>query len=151
MILDNPEASDRAIAARSDSLDSFYWRGVAAFETGDDAAALTDLQAVVKSEPKYDYARAQCLLARSLARSGRTEEAMAAFDRLVEITTSAESLVSASEFFAANGRQPAARDLVQGILARRATMPSYQQRRDRPFLRRAAALGRKLPGRAMRP
>lgn len=140
------EAFDRAIAVRSDLLDSFYWRGVAAFELGDDGTAIADLEAVVKKEPKYAYSRARCLLACSLARDGRTVEAMAVFERLVESSTSAESLVNAAEFFAANGRQPAARELVQAMLARRATMPAYQRRRERAFLRRAQRLARKLRG-----
>jgi hypothetical protein len=143
------DAYDKAIAARSDSLDSFYWRGVSAFESGDDEAALRDLQFVIKTQPKYDYCRAQTVLARALARSGRTAEAMSAFERLTEITTSAESLVSAAEFFAANGREGEARELVEAILARRATMPAYQKRRDRAFLRRAAKLARKLRKSAM--
>jgi hypothetical protein len=138
------EAFDKAIAARSDSLDSFYWRGVAAFEVGDDEAALRDLRQVVKVNPKYDYSRAQCYLARALARSGNKAEAQAAFERLTEITTAAESLVHAADFFAANNQQPAARNLVDAILARRATMPAYQKRRDRPYLRRASRLARKL-------
>lgn len=168
MILDNPSAGnyeelgdlliqqkrweearnafDKAIAARPDSLDSFYWRGVAAFEVGDDEAALKDLQYVVKIQPKYDYSKAQCLVARALARSGRTAEAEVAFDRLTEITTSAPSLVSAAEFFAANGRVGEARELVEAIVARKATMPAYQKRRDRTALRKAARLARKLRG-----
>ena len=166
MILDNPSAGnyeqlgellveqrkwsevriafDRAIASRSDSLDPFYWRGVAAFEMGDDPAAIADFQHVVRREPKYDYSRAQCLLARALARTGQTAEAATAFARLIEITTSAESLVSAAEFLAANNEQPKARELIATILARRPTMPAHQKRRDRVWLRKAAKLARKL-------
>lgn len=77
------DAFDRSIAARADSLHAFYWRGAVAFELGDDEAALRDFQYVVKTDPKHDYSRAQCLLARALARSGRTAEAMSAFERLI--------------------------------------------------------------------
>ena len=59
-------------------------------------------------------------------------------------TTSAESLVSAAEFLAANNEQPKARELVAAILARRPTMPAHQKRRDRVWLRKAAKLARKL-------
>ena len=138
------EAFDRAITARADSLDPFYWRGVAAFEMKDDAAAINDFQYVVKIDPKYDYSRAQCLLARSLARAGRTSEAMAAFDRLVETSSASESQVSAAEFYAANGRAAEARELIEAVLARQPTMPSYQKRRDRPWLRMARKLRRKI-------
>ncbi len=140
------DAFDKAIAARSDLLDTFYWRGVAAFEMGDDAAAIADLQYVVKANPKYDYSRAQCLLARALARYGQTGEAMERFDRLVESSTAAESLVTAAEFYAANGRQTEAAELVEGVLARRPTMPAYQRRRDRKWLWMARKLARRLRG-----
>jgi len=138
------DAFDRAIAARNDLLDSFYWRGVCSFHVGDDAAAIRDLQYVVEREPKYDYSRARCFLARALARAGRTDEAMAAFDRLVESTTASESLVLAAEFYAANGRAGTAGELVESILARRETMPAYQKRRDRAAFRAARTLRRKL-------
>ncbi|HEV7238396.1 MAG TPA: tetratricopeptide repeat protein [Thermoanaerobaculia bacterium] len=138
------DAFDRSIAARADSLDTFYWRGVSAFEMGDYAAAIPDYQHVVKIDPKYDYSRAQCLLARALARTGRTDEAMAAFDRLVASSSASESQVSAAEFYAANGHEASARELVESVLARRATMPSYQRRRDRAWLSMAKKLGRKL-------
>jgi len=141
---DAREAFDRAIAQRTDLLDTFYWRGVAAFELGDDKAAIADLEKVAKVHPKYDYSRVQCFLARALARSVRTQEAMAAFERLIEISTSSESIVTAAEFFAANGREAQARELVDTILARRATMPAYQKRRDRTWISLAKKLDRKL-------
>lgn len=138
------DAFDRAIASRSDLLDTFYWRGVCAFHLGDHAAAITDLQYVVARDPKYDYSRARCLLARALARSGRVDEAMTTFDLLVESTTASESLVAAAEFYAANGRAETARELVEAVLSRRETMPSYQKRRDRPAFRAARKLVRRL-------
>jgi hypothetical protein len=138
------DAFDRAIASRSDSLDPFYWRGVSAFEVGDDAAAIRDLQYVVEREPKYDYSRARCLLARSLARAGRIDEAGHAFDKLVESTTASESLVAAAQFYGANGRAGTALELVESVLARRQTMPAYQKRRDRAAFSAARRLRRKL-------
>jgi hypothetical protein len=138
------EAFDKALASRTDSLDPFYWRGVSAYETGDYLAAIPDLQHVVKVDPKYDYSRAMCRLACALARGGRTEDAAQTFERLVETTSSAESLVNAAEFYAVEGRYDKARELVYAILERRATMPSYQRRRDAAWLRKAKQLERKL-------
>ena len=138
------DAFDRAIAARADSLDPFYWRGVAAFELGDDAAAITDLQRVAQADPKYDYSRVRCFLARALARSGRTDEATKAFERLIETSTSSESLVTAAEFFVSTGRTAQARELLETILARRDTMPAYQKRRDRAWLSMAKKLAKKV-------
>jgi hypothetical protein len=137
-------AFDAALSQRTDSVDPFYRRGIAELELGDYVAATADLQHVVKLEPKYDYSRARCLLAQSLARAGRTAEAEAAFDELVSATTSPEATISAAEFYAERGRTSEARDLAGTLLARRAAMPAYQRRRDGPFLRRASKLARKL-------
>lgn len=145
------EAFDRALASRTDSLHPFYWRGVAAFELGDEPAAIEDFRHVVKVDPKYDYSRAQCLLARALARMGDTSEAIAIFENLAQSTTSAQSLSFAAEFFIERGRYAEAAHLVDSILARRDTMPSYQKRRDRPWLHKAKRLQRKLKAAAVPP
>src|ERR1700744_6240938 len=55
-------AFDKSIAARADTLDPFYRRGVCALQLGDAAAALPDLERVVSKEPDYDFQRAQGLL-----------------------------------------------------------------------------------------
>ena len=138
-------AFDTALSQRTDSVDPFYRRGIAEFELGEYNAAIADLERVVAQEPKYDYSRARCLLAQSLARAGRTADAEAMFERLVSSTTSAEATISAAEFYAQRGRAAEARELAESMLARRATMPAYQKRRDRPFLRRAGKLLRRIP------
>jgi len=132
-----------ALAQRTDSVDPFYRRGIAEFELGEYAAAIADFEHVVKQEPKYDYSRARTLLAQSLAKAGRTAEAETAFDTLVSSTTSCEATIGAAEFYADRGRTNEARELAESMLARRATMPAYQIRRDRPFLRRARKLLRR--------
>jgi hypothetical protein len=48
-------AFDKAIAARADTLDPFYRRGVCALLLGDAAGALPDLERVVSKEPDYDF------------------------------------------------------------------------------------------------
>ena len=138
------ECFDRALAVRTDSLDPFYRRGLCAFEMGDYGAALSDFEHVMKNEPKYDFSRAQLFYARSLAKVGRNDEAAAAFDRVLGSSSSTESLCAAAEFFAERGRIAEAKELLDRVLARRATMPDYQKRRERPLLRRASALKRKL-------
>jgi hypothetical protein len=138
------ECFDRALGSRTDSLDPFYRRGIAAFELGDYAAALSDFEHVVRIDPKYDFSRARVFYARSLAKTGRTDEASATFEKLIDTSTSTETLCAAAEFFAEQQRTADAKVLVERILARRATMPAYQKRRERPWLRRASALARRL-------
>jgi hypothetical protein len=138
------EAFDHALGARTDSIDPFYRRALALFQLREYEAAAKDLQHVTAVDPKYDYSNAFCLYARTLALMGRKAEALAAFDQLVERSHSAETLYEAAAFFAENGRQAEARELAQRIIAREMTMPHYQKRRDRVWLRKAKALGRRL-------
>jgi len=138
------DAFDRALAVRTDSIDPFYRRGIAEFELREDEAAVTDLRRVTAADWKYDFSRAACLLGQALARLGRAEEAMAVFDRIAQSATGAEPLVSAAEFFAGHGRPADALEIAGGIARRDATMPAYQKRRDRAWLRRAKALERSL-------
>jgi hypothetical protein len=144
------ECFDAAISSRTDHIDPFYRRGVCAYHLGDYAAATADLERTVKTDPKYDYARAPKYYAQALAKSGRSEEASAAFDRLLAVTSTSEALIAAADFFAETGRTADARELVTRVLARRATMPRYQKRRERAWLRRAASLRRKLKDDAAR-
>jgi hypothetical protein len=81
-----------------------------------------------------------CLLAQSYARTQRTPEATVLFDKLVASSTAPESLTAAAEFYLDQGRANEAKELVESILARRATMPAYQRRRDAKWLRKARQL-----------
>jgi hypothetical protein len=135
---------DQALGSRTDHIDPFYRRGISAFELGDASAALSDFERVIKTEPKYDFSRAHLFYARSLAATGRKDEASAAFERVLNASSSTEALLCAAEFFAEQGRKKEARELLERVLARRATMPAYQQRRERPWLRRAKALLRSI-------
>ncbi len=138
------DAFDRALSVRTDSIDPFYRRGIAEFELREDEAAVTDLRRVTAADWKYDFSRAACLLGQALARLCRTEEAMAVFDRIAQSATGAEPLVSAAQFFAGHGRTAEALEIANGIAMRDATMPAYQKRRDRVWLRQAKALQRSL-------
>jgi hypothetical protein len=138
------DAFDRALSVRTDSIDPFYRRGIAEFELRDDEAAVTDLHRVTAADPRYDFSRAACLLGQALARLGRNEEAMVVFDRIVQSATGAEPLVSAAQFFSDHGRRAEALEIASGIAMRDVTMPAYQKRRDRIWLRKAKALERIL-------
>jgi hypothetical protein len=136
---------DEALRQRTDHVDPFYRRGIAAFQMGDAATALSDFERVVKTDPKYDYNGAQLYYARSLAATGRTEDAARSFEKLVGSGGTTEALCHAAEFFAAQGRMAEAKELVDRIAKRKLTMPAYQKRRERPWLRRSSALSRRLP------
>src|SRR6202044_1655943 len=87
-------AFDKAIAARADTLDPFYRRGVCAILLGDAAAALPDLERVVSKDPEYDFHRAAGLLARAYARTGQKEKAEALFRQTTVTSTLSETYLN---------------------------------------------------------
>ena len=65
-------AFDKAIAARADTLDPFYRRGVCAIQLGDAAAALPDLERVVAQRPRLRFS-SRGWIARPRLRADRTK------------------------------------------------------------------------------
>src|ERR1700759_1028995 len=80
-------AFDKAIAARADTLDPFYRRGICAILLGDAAGALPDLERVVGKDPEYDFHRAAGLLAHAYAQTGQREKAETLFRRVTVTST----------------------------------------------------------------
>jgi hypothetical protein len=130
-------AFDKAIAARPDTLDPFYRRGVCAILLGDAAAALPDLEKTVSKEPDYDFGRAAGLLAHAYAQTGQKEKAEALFRQVTITSTLSETYLNFAELLASEGRNAEAREWAQKVLDKKATMPGYLKRRERPWFRRA--------------
>ena len=84
-------AFDKAIAARADTPDPFYRRGVCAIQLGDFAAAVSDLERVVSKQSDYDFQRAAGLLAHAYAQTGQKERAEALFRQVTKISTLSET------------------------------------------------------------
>ena len=135
---------DKAIASRTDSVDTFYRRGVAEVELGDFAAAVPDLERAVTADANYDFHRAKGLLAHAYAQTGQAEKAEALFQRATKISTSSETYYNYALFLQAQGRVEEARQWAQKILDQRRTMPGYQRRRERVWFRKAYALRARL-------
>jgi len=133
-------AYDRAIAARADSVDAFYRRGVAEVELGDFAAAVPDLERAVSSDPDYDFHRGKGLLGWAYAQTGQNEKADAMFREATRISTISETYYHYALFLQSQGRAVEAREWARKILDKRPTMPGYLRRRERPWFRKADAL-----------
>lgn len=131
---------NQSISQRSDSVDPFYRRGVAEIEQGDFAAAVPDLERAVGQDANYDFHRGIGLLAHAYAQTGQKERAGKLFEEATRISTSSETYYNYAQFLLAQGRSDEARQWVQKILDKRATMPGYQKRRERVWFRRAYAL-----------
>jgi hypothetical protein len=135
---------DRSISQRSDSVDPFYRRGVAEVELGDCAAAVPDLERAVGADPSYDFHRGIGLLAHAYAQTGQTEKAGRLFEQATKISTSSETYYNYAQLLQAQGRVDEARQWLQKIIEKRATMPGYQRRRERVWFRRAYAMMARL-------
>lgn len=132
------------VVGRTDEIDCRYHRALAALGLDDFAAAAGDLEQVVARDSRYDYQRAAGLYAHALARLGRRDEAEAMFASVLETSTLSETEYNYAAFLAGTGRVEEARALVERILRKKATMPDYIRRRERPWFRKAAALRKRL-------
>jgi hypothetical protein len=134
------ELYDRVISARMDSLDPLYRRGIAELALNDAPAAISDLERVVANDSKYDLHRAIGLLAHAYARSNDAERADATFRQATQISTLSETYYNYATFLLAQKRYSEARDWAARILGKKATMPRYLRRRERPWFRKASAI-----------
>ena len=138
------EAFDRAIAARADTPDPFYRRGVCAIQMGDFAAAVPDLERVVAKQSDYDFQRAAGLLAHAYAQTGQKEKAESLFRRVTTTSTLSETYLNFADLLASEQRHAEAREWTQKVLDKKPTMPSYLRRRERPWFRRANEMLKRL-------
>jgi hypothetical protein len=138
------EAFDKAIAARANTPDPFYRRGVCALRLGDATAALVDLERVVGDDPDYDFHRAAGLLAHAYAQTGQKEKAEALFRQVTSRSTSSETYLNFADLLASEQRNAEAREWAQKVLDKKPTMPGYLRRRERPWFRGANAILKKL-------
>ena len=138
------ECYDKAIQSRADLPDVFYRRGIAKIELEDFAGAVSDLEHVVARDRKYDSNRAAGLLAHAYANTQQPEAAEQLFQEVTDRSTASEIYYNYARFLASQGRTAEARDWTNRLLAKKATMPGYLRRRERPWFRKANALSKRL-------
>ena len=127
------------------SVDAFYRRGLCEMALNDFTAAAADLEQVVAREPKYDYQRAAGLLAQAHVKRGEPGQADALFADVLRTSTLSETQYNYACLLEAESRTAEAREWAERVLRKKATMPDYIRRRERPWFRRAAALVKRLP------
>ncbi|MGB2901568.1 MAG: tetratricopeptide repeat protein [Candidatus Acidiferrum sp.] len=138
------EAFTNAIAARSDSIYTFYSRALCSLGLNDLPGAIPDLERVVTAERKFDYYRAAGLLADAYARTGQLERADPLFAEVTQISTTPETLYNYASFLKTVNRPDEAREWAQKLQAKKRTLPRYMQRRERPWFRKGKALMKEL-------
>lgn len=137
-------AYDKAIAAKSDTLDCFYRRAICALQLGDAAAAVPDFELVLRKDPGHDFHRAAGLLAQAYGKSGQKEQAEAQFQRAIAASTLSETYLNYADFLAAQGRTAEARQWAQKVLDKERTMPDHLRRRERPWFSSAREMLKRL-------
>lgn len=139
------EAFDKAIAARSDSIYTFYYRAKSYLGLGHLTEAIPDLEQVVAKDIKFDYYRAAGLLADAYARTGQLDRAAPLFAEVVQYSTTPETLYNYANFLKLQNRHGEAREWTEKLLAKKRTLPRYMQRVERPWFRKGKALLKELP------
>jgi hypothetical protein len=138
------EAFDRAIATKADAPQTFYRRGMCAFELGDFKAAVPDLEFAVHADPKMDFYRAAMFLAQAYAEVGRKEDASVLFAEAAQLSSTPEMLYNYAAFLKAQSRIVEAREWVEKLEEKRRTSPRYVQRVERDWFRKGKALQKEL-------
>ena len=138
-------AFDNAIAARSDSPDCYYRRGLCALQLGDAAAAVPDLERVVSRDSAYDFHRAAGVLAHAYALTGDKARAEKLFLHVTAASTLSETYLNFAELLRSEGRNLEARQWAQKVLDKKPSMPGYLRRRERRWFRSASQMLKRLP------
>jgi hypothetical protein len=138
------EAFDNAIARRADALRTFYLRGRSEEELGDFPAAVTDLEKVVRADPRFDSYHAAAALARAYAAVGRTEEAASMYANAIAQSSTPGMLFTYALFLKSQNRVPEALEVLKQLREKKKTMPRYMERIERPWLRKGKALEKEL-------
>jgi hypothetical protein len=133
------------VLAREESIDPLYRRALCALALNDYSAAVADLEKVIARDAKYDYQRAAGLLAHALGKLAERDRASNMFAEVTETSTLSETQYNYASFLAETGRAAEAREWAERILRKKATMPDYIRRRERPWFRKTRALLKSLP------
>ena len=104
-----------------------------------------ELQRVIAMDPKHDFQRAAGLLGYVLYKNGKNDEAGKVFAAVTQTSTISETLCHYAEFLAAQGDAAQARAWLQQVLNKKATLPLYLKRRERPWFRKAKSLMKNIP------
>lgn len=142
---------DKAIAARNDSIDAFYRRGLCSLALNDCSRAVEDLARVCRQEARYDHDRAAAALAQAYALAGQADSADTWFKQATQFSNQPEIHYNYACFLRQQGRATEAREVAESILKRKRGMPRYLKRMERPWFRKASAILKAVPESSKRP
>ena len=129
----------RALQLDPEDPESLYGRGCSYLETEQVANAIADLERVVQADPSYSIYGAHLSLAEAYEATDRVDEALHAYEAILGRTTVSRAYFNYGRLLAQRGEIEKARQMMEEILAKKATLPRYLRRQERPWFRRAKA------------
>jgi tetratricopeptide (TPR) repeat protein len=139
------ETSYRAALERDpQDIDTRAHFGQCLLRQGRPAEARPLLEGVITENPKHDYGYSQMALAETLAALGETDSAIGAWKRVTEAHSYPRAKVQLAELYLQRQQPDSAIAELDEVLADDPHAPAFQRRRDRPWVRRARRLRRKI-------
>lgn len=145
--LQKAEASYRAALERDpEDLDTRAHLGQCLLRQRRAAEARPLLEAVIAANPKHEYGYSMMAYAETLSALGETDAALRAWAKVTEEHTYPRAKVQLAELYLAKGETQLARAELEDVVADDAHAPTFQRKRDRVWVRRAARVLRKTAG-----
>ncbi len=139
------EACYRAALERdAEDIDTRVHLGQCLLRQGQPDQARALLEKVCAENPDHDYGHSMMALAETLGALGQNEAAVTIWCRVLELHSYARARVQLAELYARLQRNELARAELNEVIADDAHAPGFQRKRDRPWLRKARALLRRL-------
>jgi hypothetical protein len=141
--LDQAEARYRAALEREpEDADTLAHYGQCLLRQRRAAEALPLLERVVAQDPGHDFGHTRMALAEAYAALGRPDDALAAWQAVLERHTYARARVQLAELYLARGQPELARGELDGVIADDAHAPEFQRRQERVWVQGARTLRR---------
>jgi hypothetical protein len=103
-------------------------------------AAVPLLEKVARENPKHDYGHTLMGYAEALGKSGRREQALAAWQQVLEDHSYARARVQVSEFYIQMGEKERAKKELTELLADESHAAAFQKKQDRIWVKQAKTL-----------
>jgi len=127
----------RALELAPDMLRAHYYAGRALQALGEPEGAVAHLEYVVDADPKYLYGEAYVALARALEASGRRDDAFAACERALAISSIPEVVCMHATMLRDRGERDRARTELERLVREANAFPHFQPARDKQWIRAA--------------
>ncbi len=138
--LEKAEASYRAALERDpEDLDIVAHLGQCLLRRNQPADARVLLEKVVAVDPRHDYGHTLMALAECQTELGQTDAALASWKQVLQHNAYARAKVQYAELLLTRGDREGARREFQEVLDDDAHSPAFQRKRERVWVRRAAA------------